>query len=174
MDLRWDATRGSLTITEMFLTRLSAYAESAGRMPPAPLPARPSDRLVSFEQRLDVGALGRDCLEERHVLPGRPAVDDGRKGDPAAVALAQIAGDPADRARVVERAGLQRHTIEPRRVPLAQKDEWSFARHDQAAVERREAMRIVILIGEQVHEVVGGQPIVGGEAAAAVDRRRDE
>src|SRR6185437_4965035 len=75
--------------------------------------------LISFEQRFDIGALGLDRLEERHVLPGRSAVDDRREGDPAAIALANVAGDPAHGSWVVQGAGLQRHAVEPRRAALA-------------------------------------------------------
>src|SRR6185312_4393026 len=116
-------------IAEMILTCLSAYEGCP---------------LVFFEQRLDIGALGLDRLEKRYMLPAGPAVDDGRKGDPAAVALAQIAGNPAHGAGIVQCTRLQRHAIEPGRAALAKKAERRVARHHQPAVERRETARIVI------------------------------
>src|SRR5690348_8536341 len=126
----------------------SAPRRASLRITPDPAgPTYDGCRLVFFEQCLDIGALGLDRLEKRHMLPAGPAVDDGRKGDPAAVALAQIAGDPAYGAGIVQCTRLQRHAIEPGRAALAQKDEWSVARHHQSAVERRETVRIVILVG---------------------------
>src|SRR6185437_3618033 len=131
---------------------------AAARMPAASgSPRSPPPALISFEQRLDVGALGLDRLEERHVLPGGPAVDDRREGDPAAVALAQIAGDSADGSGIVQRAGLQRDAVEPRRAALAQEHEGSITRHYQTAVERGKVVRVVVLVGEQAHEVIGGE-----------------